>query len=62
MHPDHRKGLRGLRLIMAAEKEMERQGVRLMSLRTKFKSNHGLLFERIGFEPQDIVHTKLLGG
>lgn len=60
LHPDHRKGSLGLRLIAAAEAEMAARGVRVMTLRTKVTHNHGLLFERLGYQPQDIVYTKRL--
>jgi len=61
LHPDHRKGSVGLRLLAAAKEEMQRRGVQLMSLRTKVGHNHGLLFERIGFKPQDVVYTMKIG-
>lgn len=61
LHPAHRKGSVGLRLLVAAKEEMQRRGVQVMSLRTKASQNHGLLFERIGFKQQDIVYTAQIG-
>lgn len=60
IHPLYRKGSLGLRLIAAAEKEMIARKVKVMILRTKAASNHGLLFERLGFAPLDIVYSKAL--
>lgn len=61
LHPGHRKGSVGLRLLAAAKEEMQRRGVQLMSLRTKDEHNHGILFERIGFKRQDVVYTMRIG-
>lgn len=60
LHPAHRKGLVGFRLIAAAKREMKRRGVQLMALRRKVKHDHGLLFERLGFRAQDVVYTMRL--
>lgn len=60
IHPYYRKGSLGLRLIAAAEKEMVLRKVKIMVLRTKAASNHGLLFERLGYKPLDIVYSKAL--
>ncbi len=62
LHPDYRKGSLGLRLLAAAETEMKRRGAQIMMLRTKVSHDHGLLFERLGFAPQDIVYSKRIGG
>lgn len=61
IHPAHRRGSLGSRLIKSAEAEMVKVGARIMALRTKDSNNHGLLFERLGFEPQDVVYTKRIG-
>lgn len=60
IHPDHRKGRVGLHLIAAAEREMKRRGAGMMTLRTKVDHNHGLLFEHLGYDAQDVVYTKRL--
>lgn len=62
VHPAHRKGSLGLRLIQYAEGEMARRGAKIMVLRTKSDPglNHGLLFERIGYAPLDVVYSKRL--
>ena len=60
IHPLYRKGSLGLRLIAAAEKEMVVRKVKIMILRTKAAHNHGLLFERLGYAPLDIVYSKAL--
>ena len=60
IHPLYRKGSLGLRLIAAAEKEMVLRKVKVMILRTKVAHNHGVLFERMGYTPLDIVYSKAL--
>ena len=60
VHPDYRKGSLGIKLIRVAEQKMKEMGVKVMALRTKVKSNHGLIFERLGFEPMDVVYLKRL--
>jgi GNAT superfamily N-acetyltransferase len=62
LHPDHRKGTTGWRLLRAAENEMRARGVRLMTLRTKVEHDHGKIFEHLGFHAQDVVYTKRLDG
>jgi GNAT superfamily N-acetyltransferase len=61
LHPDFRKGSAGLRLIAAAQAEAAARGAQVMSVRTKVSHSHGLLFERLGFTPQDVVYTKRIG-
>ena len=60
LHPDWRKGGTGLRMLRFAEQKMREKGVKVMALRTKIASNHGVLFERLGFEPMDVVYLKRL--
>lgn len=62
IHPAYRKGSLGSRLMLAAEKEMLKRHVKIMFLRTKAASNHGVLFERLGYSPIDIVYGKELMG
>jgi len=62
IHPDYRKGRTGLQLLTFAEREMKKRGVKLMALRTKVNSNHGVLFEHLGYNAQDVVYTKRLDG
>lgn len=62
IHPFYRRGSLGLRLISAAEKEMRKRKVRIMTLRTKVEANHGLLFERLGYAAMDKVYSKRLTG
>ncbi len=60
LHPDWRKGGTGLRMLKFAEQKMREMGVKVMALRTKVASNHGVLFERLGYEPMDVVYLKRL--
>ena len=62
IHPAYRKGSLGLRLLQAAEQEMVKRKAQVMLLRTKVASNHGVLFERLGYSPLDIVYSKRLTG
>ena len=60
VHPDYRKGSLGSRLIVTAVALMKKAGVKVMFLRTKVANSHGLLFERLGFEPLDMVYSMRL--
>ena len=60
LHPDFRKGGTGLRMLRFAEQKMREKGVKVMALRTKVASNHGVLFERLGFAATDVVYLKRL--
>jgi GNAT superfamily N-acetyltransferase len=62
LHPDYRRGSVGTRLFLAAEKAMKTLGAQVMVLRCKAAHNHGVLFERIGYNVQDIVYSKRLDG
>ncbi len=60
LHKDYRHGFAGIRMLRFAEQEMRKLGVKVMALRAKVASNHGLLFQRLGFEPMDVVYLKRL--
>jgi GNAT superfamily N-acetyltransferase len=60
LDPEYRKGWTGYRLISIAVKEMKRAGIKKCVLRTKLFKNHGKLFERLGFVPEDEVWSKIL--
>lgn len=60
LHADHRHGGLGMRLMKAAEDEMRKLGVQVMTLRTKVAQDHGALFVRLGYSPMDIVYVKRL--
>jgi len=60
IHPDYRKGLTGYRMIRTTVKAMQALGVRMCTFRTKAAKDHGQLFRRLGFEPNDIVYAKIL--
>ena len=61
LQKDYRNGFTFMRMIAFAEIEMKNRGVRIMALRTKAEQDHGALFVRLGYKPQDITYTRLLG-
>lgn len=60
LHKDYRKSRIGLGMFRAAEGFMKDRGVKVMMLRTKAKHDHGAIFERMGYDLQDLVYTKRL--
>ena len=62
LHPAYRNAGLVLKFFRFAEHEMRKRGVGIMTLRTKAAPalNHGAIFERLGYDKQDIVYTKRL--
>lgn len=58
---DFRNGFTFLRMLAFMEAEMKARGARIVALRTKQAKDHGALFERIGYQVQDVVYTKRIG-
>ena len=58
--PEQRKGGAGARLLMAAESELRKRGVKKASLSTKIHFESGELLDALGWEKTDIVRQKLL--
>lgn len=59
---DYRNGFTFMRMIAFTENEMQQRGAKIMQLRTKAEQDHGALFVRLGYKPQDITYTRLLVG
>ena len=62
IHPDHRKGLLGYKLIKFAEKDLISKGVSVLVINTKTHQPFDPLLERLGFNLQERVYTKYLQG
>lgn len=60
VQPENRDAFTGIMLIKHAEKAMRERKAHLMTLRTKWKHNHGRIFERLGYRPLDVVWGKQL--
>jgi hypothetical protein len=58
--PAYRKGLTGYKLFSKTAKAMAALGVQMCVFRTKALKDHSKLFERLGFEPHDVVYAKIL--
>lgn len=61
LHPDHRKGIAGLRLIKFAEKSLRDEGVSLMNVNTKVHAPFDVIMERMGFNLIERIYSKYLG-
>ncbi|HXC62373.1 MAG TPA: GNAT family N-acetyltransferase [Nitrospiria bacterium] len=59
LSPEYRRGLLGYKLLAIADREMKKLGVKKCVFRTKFFKNHGKLFERLGYKPEDEVWGKV---
>ena len=60
LHPDHRKGWTGIRLIRACEAALKARGVDLIYYHQKIRSdlNKGKVFERMGYAATEILYAK----
>lgn len=58
--PAHR-GRVGVLLFNAVEKEAKRRGVQRMFMGSKLHKDVSWLFERLGYEPCEMYHTKWIG-
>lgn len=62
IHPDLRaKGMPGLRLFRAVEKELRRRGVQRWFAGSKVHADASALFERLSFERVEVYYSKWLG-
>jgi GNAT superfamily N-acetyltransferase len=48
-------------ILRTAEQVLTGMGVKFSTLRTKFKSDHGALFEELGYVPIEAIYMKRLG-
>lgn len=60
IHPAERKGGAGAKLLMRAEKELRKLGVRKASISTKLHFENGELLEALGWRATDVVRQKIL--
>lgn len=62
VHPSVRgQGLPGLKLFREVEKELKHRGVQRWYVGSKVKADATALFERLGFEPIEVYHSKWIG-
>jgi GNAT superfamily N-acetyltransferase len=59
--PEYRKGSAGTRLFRCVEQEAIRRGVHRVFMGSKLHKDSSALFERLGYEPCELYHTKWLG-
>ena len=60
LKPEYRAGWTAVRLIKFAEAEAKRRGAHLSIARAKAKSQHGALYQRLGYDLSDEVFFKRL--
>lgn len=60
IHPEHRRGSLGARLIKHADQELQSQGVNVVMHHMKASHNFAPLLERQGYELMDLIYTKRL--
>jgi GNAT superfamily N-acetyltransferase len=63
VHPSHRaKGMPGIKLFRAVEKELRRRGVQRWFAGSKVHADASALFERLDFERVEVYYSKWIGG
>lgn len=60
--PEFRRGWTGVNLFRAVERVMRARGVERLFTGTKVSLDMSRLFERLGYEPSERLHVKLLKG
>lgn len=60
VHPDHRKGMVGVKLFKEAEKSLKQRGVQKMFTGTKLSLDMGRIFERLGWRETERLYTKVI--
>lgn len=60
VHPDHRKGMTGVRLFIEAEKALAKRGVVKIFSGTKKHLDMSLIFERLGWRPTETLYSKVI--
>lgn len=58
LHPDHRKGLAGVKFIKFQEKCLKEMGVRRVFQSTKRSRDLSKIYERLGYEETDVIFSK----
>lgn len=57
---EYRLGATGIRLLKYSERELQKEGVQLISQRTQPERDIGIIFERLGYTMTETVFTKRL--
>lgn len=60
MHPDHRKGFAGIKLIKYAERCIKEDGISVMTINVKEHKSFGVILERLDYTPVETVYSKAL--
>lgn len=60
IHPDHRKGMVGVKLFKEVEKTLKQRGVQKMFTGTKLSLDMGRLFEHLGWKETERLYTKVI--
>lgn len=61
LRPDYRLSGTGMKLLKFVEKTLEEKGVIKFYLTTKKKLDLGKLFEMLGYRPDEVTYSKMLG-
>lgn len=61
IHPEHRKGMVGVRLFKEAEKALRARGVQRMFTGTKLSLDMSRIFERLGWKETERLFSKYIG-
>lgn len=61
LHPDHRKGSVGIKLLKEVERTLKLRGVQVIYDITKLYLDHGKIFERLGYRPIERNYSKWIG-
>ncbi len=61
LHPDHRKGTIGIRLLKEVERTLKLRGVQVIYDITKLYLDNGKIFERLGYRPIERNYSKWIG-
>ncbi len=61
LHPDHRKGTTGLRLLKEVERTLRLRGVQVMYDFTKTYADKGPVFEHLGYRHIEKTYSKWIG-
>ena len=60
--PEYRKGRVGMNLIRYADESLEREGVQVLRRHVKARHDFGPLLERMGYQLEDYMFSRRLGG
>lgn len=60
IEPEARIGMTGPRFLHKIEEELRAEGVKSISIASGLKHNISNLLKRMGYEPHEIIHTKVI--